>query len=417
MSGVQPTIIDYQGIKIENTTLDKSVTLTMDGNSQGFILDYDKLTANPKKFTITDNGINFTDNTNNDTTSLERLALVEDLFPAAEIPENSTTLQINKSLLLNDNTNNVTAKLDLGNTGNLTMDACGNLILNPFGSILTNGKNINSGGGEIQNCNLVNSQTNSDIIIEGKGTGDVILKTDNTNRLTISDTGSWTCQGGMSYNNETNNLTATTFTGTATRFNVSTDNTDTTMYPVFVSGTGGRPFLIDSGTGPLTYNPFTGVMSFPGVPTCTTSATTNNQLVNWQNFSTTSFSPIITASGGGSPAGYIGANTDGAYILINKLCIGQAEIHINGLGSLSGDVRVSIPVACSSNVPASLTIGLMNGMGTNDIINFSLTADTSASFARLQARNTSTTASYRNLTISEISASFRIRYSFAYITS
>lgn len=43
--------------------------------------------------------------------------------------------------------------------------------------------------------------------------GNAIVKTGNTDRLTINSSGAWTCQGGMTYNNSTNTLTATTFSG------------------------------------------------------------------------------------------------------------------------------------------------------------------------------------------------------------
>jgi hypothetical protein len=43
--------------------------------------------------------------------------------------------------------------------------------------------------------------------------GNAIIRTGNTDRLTINSSGAWTCQGGMSYNNATNTLTAGTFSG------------------------------------------------------------------------------------------------------------------------------------------------------------------------------------------------------------
>ena len=46
--------------------------------------------------------------------------------------------------------------------------------------------------------------------------GNAIIQTGNTDRLTINSSGAWTCQGGMSYNNVTNTLTAGTFSGAAT---------------------------------------------------------------------------------------------------------------------------------------------------------------------------------------------------------
>ena len=43
--------------------------------------------------------------------------------------------------------------------------------------------------------------------------GNAIVRTGNTDRLTIGNTGAWNVQGGMSYNNVSNTLTATTFSG------------------------------------------------------------------------------------------------------------------------------------------------------------------------------------------------------------
>jgi hypothetical protein len=43
--------------------------------------------------------------------------------------------------------------------------------------------------------------------------GNAIVRTGNTDRLTIDNTGAWNVQGGMTYNNATNTLTATTFSG------------------------------------------------------------------------------------------------------------------------------------------------------------------------------------------------------------
>jgi hypothetical protein len=67
--------------------------------------------------------------------------------------------------------------------------ATGDLILNPVGSINCNGKTIDMTGGEIHKCDLIHSQNNTDIVIEAKGTGDVILTTNNISRLKITDAG------------------------------------------------------------------------------------------------------------------------------------------------------------------------------------------------------------------------------------
>lgn len=144
--------------------------------------------------------------------------------------------------------------------------------------------------------------------------GNATVRTGNTDRLTIGNTGAWNVQGGMTYNNVSNTLTATTFSGalsgnatsatnlaggaggqipyqsaastTALLANgtagqvltsagttlaptwttpVSIDptitdtNTDAVFYPTFVSGTGAAQTLrADATTGPFSINPSTG---------------------------------------------------------------------------------------------------------------------------------------------------------------
>jgi len=70
----------------------------------------------------------------------------------------------------------------------------------------------------------------------------------------------------LTYNPSTDTLTATTFSGTATNttnVGITADNTSGTYYLPFVktSGAGNKPLFIDDTTGPLTYNPSTGVLT------------------------------------------------------------------------------------------------------------------------------------------------------------
>lgn len=69
------------------------------------------------------------------------------------------------------------------------ISATGDLSLNPAGSINCNGKTIDMTGGEIHKVPLVHGQNNNDITFEALGTGDLILKTNNVNRLRIDDNG------------------------------------------------------------------------------------------------------------------------------------------------------------------------------------------------------------------------------------
>lgn len=76
---------------------------------------------------------------------------------------------------------------DLLNVNEIT--STGDLFLNPVGSIDCNGKTINMTGGEIHNCDLIHSQNNTDITIEGKGNGDLVVVTNTVERLRINENG------------------------------------------------------------------------------------------------------------------------------------------------------------------------------------------------------------------------------------
>lgn len=85
----------------------------------------------------------------------------------------STDIDVNNNDLLNVN----------------TITAIGDLTLNPVGSINCNGKTIDMTGGEIHKVPLIHGQNNNNITFEALGTGDIILRTNNVNRLFITDTG------------------------------------------------------------------------------------------------------------------------------------------------------------------------------------------------------------------------------------
>ncbi len=76
---------------------------------------------------------------------------------------------------------------DLLNVNEIT--SAGDLFLNPVGSINCNGQTIDLTGGRLHNCDHIEGQNNNDIDIEAKGSGDIVLMTNNNTRLTITDTG------------------------------------------------------------------------------------------------------------------------------------------------------------------------------------------------------------------------------------
>jgi len=90
---------------------------------RGLELKYD-LNATPKQFSISDGGVRFRDGTNDYTTGLERLALVQTAFQAVELPPNATTLKLNDTILLD---------AGVASTNN-TINETGMVITDPNGS-------------------------------------------------------------------------------------------------------------------------------------------------------------------------------------------------------------------------------------------------------------------------------------------
>jgi len=101
-----------------------SESISINTSTVGISLQYDKNTANPKTFSIRPSGVNFTDNTNNFTTALERLALVQQAFQAVELPTEPNSLEIKNTLKIDASGNVANVKMDL-NTG-----VQNNIILN-----------------------------------------------------------------------------------------------------------------------------------------------------------------------------------------------------------------------------------------------------------------------------------------------
>jgi hypothetical protein len=100
--------------------------------------------------------------------------------------------------------------------------------------------------------------------------GSMIIRTGDTDRITISSSGELTVHGGMTYNNQTNTLAASTFSGalsgnatSATNIAVNPSSTDASFYPTFVSTTTGNlPPLVDT---ELSYNPSSNTLTVPNI--------------------------------------------------------------------------------------------------------------------------------------------------------
>ena len=232
---------------------------------QGLEIEYNLLTTSPEAFKISPLGINYTKGITgatgaiNYTTPLDRIAQVGSLLRSVDVPPNARTLQVDKRILLNDGVS--TGSIEISGL-NTQVTSSGNLILDPVTSIVDlSGNNLHMGGGNIIDCPLIQSVNNNDITLEGRGTGDVILKTGATNRLTISETGVMTfhgSNGGMVYDNATDTLTAANFDGTVTKASLANNNTDAVFYPVFAGGAGSQSLFVDSETGPFSIDPSNG---------------------------------------------------------------------------------------------------------------------------------------------------------------
>jgi hypothetical protein len=397
----------------------KTAIGSADATVQGFEIEYN-LSTTPEAFKISPLGINYTSGATDDTTDLSRIAQVGTLLQSLETPPDATTLQVNKKILLTDSITG--GSIGISGTNTL-IDTTGNLILNPVGNVDLSGNTLDMASGEIHKCPLIHSQTNNDIIVEGLGTADVVLKTGGTNRLTVRDDGFLTFQGGMTYNNATDTLTATNFNGLVSnatncenseKILVTLDNTNGNYYPTFVktSGTSNKSFFIDTAS-PLTYNPSTGVMSFPVPPICTTSATTANQMLNFNNFLFESFTPTLVSSGGGDPS-YNATDTVGRFMRVNNLCIVQIAILLTGFGTLAdGSLSIPLPVNVSSLTAASFTIGSVVGL-TGDTVDVMADANPSATAIALGIRRALDDPDVDPLLKSDITSTFLLRISGTY---
>ena len=157
----EPYKIDRQGIKMISDDDTKSISLKMGDTDKGIVLEYD-IGTTPKIFSITPNGVNWSDGTSNHTTGLERLALVQTAFQAVELPPNATTLKLNDTILL-----------DAGVANQSTTITDGTAILS----------NASTGGALNPQLTLTNTNTdNSSVALEiyknrttGVSNGDVLF--------------------------------------------------------------------------------------------------------------------------------------------------------------------------------------------------------------------------------------------------
>ena len=89
-------------------------------------------------------------------------------------------INVLSSLVLNSN--NISNVADV-QTSSITLGSitgAGDVVFDAVGSLVLNGKTLNMTGGEIHNIPLIHSQNNSNIVIEGKGNGNVVLSSFST---------------------------------------------------------------------------------------------------------------------------------------------------------------------------------------------------------------------------------------------
>lgn len=187
-----PIKIDINGIQIDDGNNSKNISLTP---NDGLKIEFDLGTANPKTFKINNNGVNYTDNTNNNTTGLDRLALVQQAFQAVELPPNSTTLKLNKTLELNNGTDN--GQITINASGNTEIICSKNFELNELAifNIVPTCPTLPTAGIQLTNKSYVD-RTNiqlgnkSAVQIDGASSGDVIAT---SCPITLTP-GTWICQ-------------------------------------------------------------------------------------------------------------------------------------------------------------------------------------------------------------------------------
>jgi hypothetical protein len=308
-----------------------------------------------------------------------------------------------------------------------TITATGDLTLNPVGSINCNGKTIDMTGGEIHKCPLIHSQNNNNIVVEALGTGDIILKTNGINRVTIADNGVSTfstlpqCSVVPTLGDEFVNLTALTNATSGSFVDLTTNQTIVsgiktfntlpqssvvaTLGDEFVNLTALNSAITTAGTSYAKLasgNAFTSTNTFNSfLPTSTISATTGNEFVN----KTTLDNAISTA--GGSYVTLAGTQTitgDKTYTGTNDFLSLEASLITNtgsidtpNIGSGLATDPISIVPSQSSGTCNIATLGTRSGtinIGTGTsgkIMNIGGTATTTNINSLTTTISTSTT--------------------------
>ncbi len=231
----------------------------------------------------------------------------------------------------------------------------GNMVLNPLGTVNTNGKNIDLVNGQINNCIALNGVNNQDLRIDAEGTGDLIFETNNAARLIISDSG------------------VSTFT-TLPESSIVPSNGNQLCNKNYVDG------VASGGTPP----------------------------------SPSSFTPVLSFDGGGTTIVY--STQAGQYILIGKLCVFQATIITSSITGGTGGLTASLPFSTTAIGGGGLTVGFIAGLTTGGTT-YAVQLQQSSAIGRVVEKTTAATLSYTPIIKARIGNTFTIQYGGAYITA
>ena len=154
------------------------------------------------------------------------------------------------------------------------------------------------------------------------------------------------------------------------------------------------------------------VCDFTNVPTCSVSASTTNQLVNWNNFATiTNYDPVLQDSGGNLLLVSNYTTRIGKYIKIGNLVWFQLRIAISAKANLveANQLQITIPITSSAitNLSQSLVIGNITNMTTSIVSAFAQIPTSSVNYFNIFFKTAASTGTSTTL-VSNISTTFQI---------
>ena len=264
---------------------------------------------------------------------------IDDIMTATTIAENGT------AAFIGNLTGNVVGNVVGNVNGNLTGDVIGNLTgtASAASTITTTSDNTAT------TCFI--PFTNSTA-----GTSKSLLIDDNV--------------GPLTYNPSNGNLTATTFTGTASSASTITttsDNTATTCFIPFTNSTAGtsKSLLIDDNVGPLTYNPSNGNLTattFTGTASSASTITTTSD-----NTATTCFIPFIKSTAGTSKSLFIDDNVGPLTYNPSNGNLTATTLTGNVVGNLTGTATLLNITSDNSNTTCFIPFAKTSGTGSKDL--------------------------------------------------